>query len=155
MAITTPLTATRAELSKLVVLNSCESGAGVYHSGEGVFSLARGFSYAGASSVLMNLWKIPDVPVVYLTEKFYQLCATGLSTDKALMQAKLDYLAQHDEYLSHPYFWSSLTLIGNNQPITQENKLLLPGAVAAAILILLYLLIAQRRKSNGRVLNQQ
>lgn len=136
--------------SKLIVLNSCESGSGLYSSGEGVFSLARGFTYAGASAILMNLWKIPDMPVVYLTDRFYQFCEKGWDIDKALTQAKRLYLSEQDEHLTHPYFWSSLTLIGNTGPIKEKASTF--EYVAGMLALLLILIIAKYfwRKFNER-----
>src|SRR5699024_6516433 len=42
----------------LAVLMACETGAGVYTTGEGVVSLAHAFTHAGCPAVLMSLWKI-------------------------------------------------------------------------------------------------
>ena len=45
---------------KAIVLSACETGIGKLQKGEGAISVARGFQYAGASSVLFSLWKVND-----------------------------------------------------------------------------------------------
>jgi CHAT domain-containing protein len=42
----------------MVVLSACETGIGELQNAEGVISIARGFSYAGAKSIVSSLWAV-------------------------------------------------------------------------------------------------
>ncbi|MEM6380251.1 MAG: CHAT domain-containing tetratricopeptide repeat protein, partial [Bacteroidota bacterium] len=56
----------------MVVLSACETGIGELKRGEGMISLARGFSYAGAKSIITTLWQIPDENTQVIVGNFYR-----------------------------------------------------------------------------------
>jgi CHAT domain-containing protein len=75
--------------TELVVLSACETGLGELHLGEGVFGLRRAFVVAGARTLVMSLWKVPDLATVYLMDRLYDnLLAGGLDRDRALAEAQ-------------------------------------------------------------------
>jgi CHAT domain-containing protein/tetratricopeptide (TPR) repeat protein len=75
--------------TELVVLSACETGVGDVHFGEGVFGLRRAFVVAGARTLVMSLWKVPDLATAFLMERFYDnLLARGLDRDLALRDAQ-------------------------------------------------------------------
>ena len=97
----------------MVVLSACETGIGELQRGEGIISLARGFSYAGAKSIITTLWSVNDASTKELMESFYQYLKDGQTKDAALRQAKLDYLNAHTNDEAHPFFWAGFIPIGD------------------------------------------
>ncbi len=103
--------------AELVVLSACNTSIGTVEKGEGVMSLARGFFNTGANSVVSTLWKADDQSTLELTTDFYHYLKKGTSKSEALRKAKLNYLKKHSLSEASPYYWSSLILIGNPDPL--------------------------------------
>lgn len=101
----------------MVVLSACETGIGEIQEGEGVISLARGFSYAGAKSVITTLWSVNDAKTKDLMVQFYTYIKAGKNKAGALRQTKLDFI---DEYghTAHPFYWAAFIPLGDMSPIT-------------------------------------
>ena len=102
--------------AELVILSACNTGLGTLKTGEGLASLARSFNYAGAQSVLLGLWALPDLA----TSKIIQHFSTGLIKEKkgrALRKAKMSYLENSDEHTANPRYWGGLILIGEDQSL--------------------------------------
>ena len=96
---------------ELVVLSACETGLGQDIKGEGLVGLTRGFMYAGASRVVVSLWKVDDQSTAELMVKFYQgILGEGLAPGAALRQAQIQM--QNDLEWVPPYYWSGFTLQG-------------------------------------------
>lgn len=107
----------------LVVLSACETGYGKFQQGEGVMSLAHSFSYAGASSILMSLWQVNDFSTSKIMKNFYTNIAKGWTKEKALRQAKLDYLEQTPQSIgSHPAFWAAFVQTGDVEALELVAK---------------------------------
>jgi CHAT domain-containing protein len=96
--------------TQLVVLSACETGLGKIENGEGVFGLQRSFMQAGASNVLISLWKVDDEATRDLMIKFYQYLALGHSLHDSLRKAQSDQA----ELLANPSLWGGFVLVGNN-----------------------------------------
>ena len=109
----------------LVVLSACETALGNLHQGEGIVGLTRAFFYAGASSVVVSLWKVEDQSTSLLMEKFYQWLKKGASKSEALRQAKLEILNSkidlkalgNVQSLASPFYWAPFILIGDPAPL--------------------------------------
>jgi len=104
--------------SNLTILTACETGKPTYQPGEGMISLAHAFNYAGSESILTSLWKIDEQSSAKIVELFYHQLAKGLSKDKALQLAKLEYLNSEDGRTLSPQYWAGLILIGDTSPIS-------------------------------------
>jgi CHAT domain-containing protein/tetratricopeptide (TPR) repeat protein len=100
--------------TELVVLSACETGLGTVHIGEGVFGLRRTFVLAGAKTLVMSLWKVPDQQTQELMEDFYRRLLAGRPRSEALREAQL---ALKEKY-PHPYFWGAFICQGNPGPLT-------------------------------------
>ena len=107
--------------AEMVVLSACETGIGRYYRGEGISSLARGFSYAGARSIVTTLWKVNDEATSQIMEKFYQNLDDKLPKDEALRKAKLSYIDGADNLTSHPFYWAGYIPIGNMEMLDNEG----------------------------------
>jgi CHAT domain-containing protein/Tfp pilus assembly protein PilF len=93
----------------LVTLSGCETGLGRELQGEGILGLARAFQFAGARSVLVSLWAVPDRSTRDLMVRFYEGLDRGLAKDEALREARRELLAAG----SHPYHWSGFRILGD------------------------------------------
>ncbi len=127
----------------LVVLSACETGIGEWERGEGMISMARSFSYAGAKNILTTLWKVNDRKAGILMQNYYENLQDGLGKSSALRQAKLDYLSESKLENSHPFFWASFISLGNNEPMIldkprQLGKWLLSGIAFVLLLLIMY-----------------
>lgn len=106
--------------SELVILSACNTGIGEYKSGEGVASLARSFNYAGAKSVMVSLWPLPDFSTSTIINNFIDRLDIN-NKSLALQKAKNHYLTNADSHLSNPLFWSGLIIIGDEGTISLEK----------------------------------
>jgi CHAT domain-containing protein/tetratricopeptide (TPR) repeat protein len=102
----------------LVMLSACESGLGRIEVGEGVFGLSHAFELAGARSVLMSLWRLPDVTMpAFVADLYRELTRRGpgaLEIVAALRKAKLAGLrrAETDLLSRHPRYWAGIVACG-------------------------------------------
>lgn len=108
----------------MVVLSACETGVGKWQSGEGIVSLARGFAYAGAKSIITSLWSANDHSTAQIMEHFYANLKSGLNKKEALRQAKLQFLSrQKDPLNTHPFYWATFVPIGDLETsISSESR---------------------------------
>lgn len=101
--------------SDLVVLSACETGLGEWRRGEGIISLARAFSYAGAKSIVSSLWKVEDSSTSRLMAGFYKYLRSGMTKSQALRRAKLEYFARSPNV--EPFYWAGFIPTGDMSPI--------------------------------------
>lgn len=121
--------------ASMVVLSACSSGFGKVQQGEGPISISRAFSYAGCPSVLMSLWKIPDAATREIMTAFYQELKKGTAKDEALRIAQMKFLTETtDPLYQHPYFWAGMVVMGDTNPLEEEQRWLywLLGGAAIA-----------------------
>ena len=82
---------------------------------EGVFGLRRAFTQAGAESLVMSLWKVPDLETKELMVNFYRNIEAGtMNRCQALRQAALDQMnvARQRRGYAEPLYWGALVFMG-------------------------------------------
>jgi CHAT domain-containing protein len=136
----------------LVVLSACKTADGLLLEGEGLNSISRGFTAAGAGGVISGLWNVNDKTAISLMQQFYEQLPQQPNIALALHQAKKQWLRVDKEnaMLQLPYYWAGFVYSGHLQkltlPVVQTNKkyywllslLIVPGV--------LYVLFRKRRK---------
>ena len=133
--------------AQLVVLSACETGLGKYEKGEGVFSLARSFMYAGVPSVVMSLWRVSDASTSQLMPYFYENLSKDKSKVTALRDAKLSYLETADLTMRHPFYWSAFVIIGDGASLKASNSNYVNWVVGAVFLFFVGWFIWNRKSS--------
>jgi CHAT domain-containing protein/tetratricopeptide (TPR) repeat protein len=99
----------------MVVLSACETGMGDVKNGEGVYGLRRAFTQAGAKSLVMSMWEVPDVETKELMVNFYKNLQSGkMNRAEALRQAALTQRqtvkARYGN--DNPYYWAAFVFLG-------------------------------------------
>jgi CHAT domain-containing protein len=94
----------------LVVLSACDTGRGDI-TGDGVIGLSRSLLSAGASSVIVSLWQVPDDSTAALMAEFYTQLRQQPDRAQALRQAMLKTMAEYPD----PIDWAAFTLIGETE----------------------------------------
>ena len=99
----------RLDLSntKLVVLSACETARGKIDPVEGVLGLQRAFKKAGAQTIVMSLWKVPDESTSILMTEFYRNLMNGVEIHQALKNAE----DKVKELYPDPYYWAGFIIL--------------------------------------------
>ena len=90
----------------MVVLSACQTALGEHLSGDEVVSLANGFLFAGARTLIATLWPVPDEPTRRLMEAFYDSFPGDPSV--ALAQAQRAQIQAGRD----PYDWAGFVVGG-------------------------------------------
>lgn len=101
--------------AEIVTLSACDTGRGAEEPGEGVLGLRRAFEIAGARTVVMSLWPVPDEAAREWMIEFYRAHATGLGVLEAARRTKLARLhaLREDGRPTHPYAWAGFVTAGD------------------------------------------
>lgn len=134
--------------SNLAILTACETGKPTYQAGEGMISLAHAFNYAGSESILTSLWKIDEQSSAEIIALFYENIKKGWAKDKALQQAKLDYMATAKGRTINPQYWAGLVLIGDTSPIVLQSSYTWIYWVLGILLLVFIVVLLKRRLHN-------
>jgi CHAT domain-containing protein/tetratricopeptide (TPR) repeat protein len=100
--------------TELVTLSACETGLGEAHVGESIFGLRRAFVVAGAKTLIMSLWKVPDSETRALMTDMYAQLVQQTPRAEALRVAQL---ALKQKYPTQPYYWGAFICQGDPRPL--------------------------------------
>lgn len=103
--------------NELIMLNSCESASGEYFQGTGIMGFSRTLRYAGAQSLVLNLWQVEDQLASDFAIDFYKGLSEGSTKPAALREAKIDFLKNRN---ANPHYWGAYMLNGNPQPVVDK-----------------------------------
>ncbi len=137
--------------AQFVLLSACQTNIGKTATGEGIYSLARGFASAGIPSIAATLWKADEQTVYAISGKFNEYLAKGMRKDEALQKAKAWFIQSNsDSRLTLPYYWANMVLIGNPQPVVLAapgfNSWWLAGIVLGVVCIVVAILLLRRKR---------
>jgi CHAT domain-containing protein len=100
---------------ELVTLSACQTGLGEIKRGEGVFGLKRSFMIAGAESLVMSLWSVPDKETKELMIDFYTRILAQNPRRDSFCQSQLKLMKSGPAgAYRHPYYWAAFQYIGVN-----------------------------------------
>jgi len=112
--------------TEMVVLSACDTGLGEVKAGEGVFGLRRAFAQAGARSLIMSLWQVPDRETSELMEEFYRnVLERKMNRCQALRQAALRQMKIVKERHGYPYplCWGGFVMVGDPGQLSASQNI--------------------------------
>ena len=136
--------------AQFVLLSACQTNIGRAATGEGIYSLARGFASVGIPSVAATLWKADEQSVYAISGKLNEYLAEGMNKSEALKKAKIWFINSSNKAHRLPYYWANMILIGHTQPIVlvKENDTVwwIAATSLGVVLITVILVLNKRRK---------
>lgn len=94
--------------AKLIVLSACETALGTINGTEGVYGLQRAFRMAGAGSMIMSLWEVPDQESAEFMSCLYRNLFLEKNIAKAFLHTQ-EYMK--NRYRKQPEKWAAWILV--------------------------------------------
>ncbi len=95
--------------AELVVLSGCSTGAATVLPGDELVGFVRAWFRAGARTLVLSLWPVPDASTRLLMEAFYHEVKRGRRIPEALRAAARAVRATHP----HPLHWAGFVTVGD------------------------------------------
>jgi tetratricopeptide (TPR) repeat protein len=96
----------------VVICSACETAHGTIRAGEGLVGMSRALFYAGAISLVISLWPVPDSPTRRLMRVFHQHLRDGHDPAQALALAKRAVRTSHPRVYQHSCTWAGFIVLG-------------------------------------------
>jgi CHAT domain-containing protein len=96
--------------TELVMISACKAGQGARESGEGLMSIARSFSIAGAGHIVATLWPLSDAEAPRQIRSFYRFYSRNADPVAALRAMQLERLKWYRRAMGSeapPAIWAS------------------------------------------------
>lgn len=122
------------------------STVGEHLQGRGIKAIVGAFHLARCRNLALSLWQIQGNSNQQILGDFYRNLYTGMGKARSLQEAKRAYLTD-SQMNSHPYYWASLALYGDNIELEGEER---PwwsyGALIFALAMIFLIIFGFRRK---------
>ena len=104
--------------TELVVISACDVRLGQALGGDGVLGLRRALVQAGASGMVLPLWRADDGTTRELVTGLYRRCLSGAGAADALTGAQREVLARQRQLGGepNPFDWAGLVAGGVGVP---------------------------------------
>jgi CHAT domain-containing protein len=100
--------------ARLVTLAACETGRGKVVAGDEVLGLPRAFLHAGASSMMISLWRADATFTDRLMARLYEKLADGRTGVREAFRRALDETIGEDQRrYPHPFYWAPFIFFGD------------------------------------------
>ncbi len=135
--------------TNLVILSACQTNVGKNETGEGIYSLARGFASVGIPSVAATLWEADEQSIYTISELFHKHLSEGMTKDSALKKAKLKFIEMNSSNeKALPFYWAGIVIIGNTDRIepTANSPEWSVWAIAGALSLIGVIFIFVKKK---------
>ena len=91
----------------------------------------------------MSMWEVDDASASEVIHSFYKNMRSGQTKSSALRDARLKFLRTADQGRSHPYYWATLVIYGDDTPLWYNRvslyiSMLLLLLLATALVALVY-----------------
>lgn len=139
--------------ANVVILSACETATGKLYLGEGIASLARAFTYAGAECLVATRWSVNDRTTKDLVNGFLRGLKEGLPKHEALQQSIIHFLDHTGLNYAHPFYWSAFMTIGDVSPveINPSGSWYIPFIVGSVLTGLLIFFLIRRTTSRRKL----
>lgn len=100
--------------AELISLSACETGLGRHAKGEGLTGFSYALRAAGAKSLILTLWEVPENSTSTLFATFWENLAKTNGENKYSSLKKAQLLLINSNAYANPYYWAPFILTGSS-----------------------------------------